>query len=320
VHDGGKASGFKNVADSDSYDTDGTSLFHVRGTTALNTRAVQVPEKAASLNSGDCFVLVYGEQAYLWVGKGASSDEKKTGVNVAETLSGKRKVVQVDEGAEPAAFWGPLGGKAPYADSPALGDVNREPRLFQCSNASGAFKVEELFSFGQDDLDRDDVFLLDTYNEVFVWVGAGSNETERKQALLTAVQYVEQAEDGRSKDTPIYRINAGFEPPNFTAHFLGWDPKLASSTEDPYERKLRELNGNAAAAPTDARAALADYSKKYSYADLVARNFPPTVDKACLEKYLNDAEFQTVFKVSRDAFEKQPGWKKDGARKAAKLF
>ncbi len=31
VHSGGKASGFKNRADSDSYDIDGTRLFHIRG-------------------------------------------------------------------------------------------------------------------------------------------------------------------------------------------------------------------------------------------------------------------------------------------------
>jgi len=177
-----------------------------------------------------------------------------------------------------------------------------------------------LVFFSQDDLDRDDVFLLDTYNEVFVWVGSGSNEVERKQALLTAVQYVEQADDGRSKDTPIYRLNAGFEPPNFSCHFLGWDAKLAASTEDPYERKLREMNGGAAPAVQDARQALADYSKKYSYDDLKNRKVPSSVDQSVLEKYLDDKEFEMVFKMSRDAFDAQPKWKKEGSKKAAKLF
>jgi advillin len=319
IHDGGKASGFKNSTEADTK-TSGTALYHIRGTTPLNTRAVQVEAKAKSLNSGDCFVLIHNEASFCWVGKGAAADEKRTAVNVADLLSGKRKVSQIDEGTEKDDFWGPLGGKSAYADAPELGDASREPRLFQCSNASGSFKVEELFNFNQDDLDRDDVFLLDTYNEVFVWVGAGSNETERKQALLTAVGYVEHAEDGRSKDTPIYRINAGYEPPNFTCHFLGWDAALAASNEDPYERKLREMNGGAAPAAQDARAALADYSKKYSYKDLSTRNIPSTVDQGNLENYMEDKEFQEVFKMSRAELAAMPKWKREGLKKAAKLF
>lgn len=48
VHSGGGASGFKNVTDGDSYDTDGVCLFHVKGTRADNTYGVQV-----------CLVLCY---------------------------------------------------------------------------------------------------------------------------------------------------------------------------------------------------------------------------------------------------------------------
>lgn len=39
---GGKASGFKNVHDHDSYDVDGTRLFHVKGTSDVDIRAIQV--------------------------------------------------------------------------------------------------------------------------------------------------------------------------------------------------------------------------------------------------------------------------------------
>ena len=33
---------------------DGTRLFHVKATNDYNIRAIQVEERAASLNSGDC--------------------------------------------------------------------------------------------------------------------------------------------------------------------------------------------------------------------------------------------------------------------------
>ena len=76
VHSGGKASGFKNKQDADSYDDDGVSLYHVRGTDELNTRAVQVEEVAGSLNSGDCFVLLTPQVMYAWHGTGANEAER----------------------------------------------------------------------------------------------------------------------------------------------------------------------------------------------------------------------------------------------------
>ena len=57
VFSGGKASGFRNVHDHDTYDADGTRMFRVRGTCAEDVRATQVPEAAASLNSEDVFIL-----------------------------------------------------------------------------------------------------------------------------------------------------------------------------------------------------------------------------------------------------------------------
>lgn len=59
-------------------------LFHVKGTSALNTYAVQVPAVAASLNSGDCFVLVLPETVYVWLGKGSNEHEKEIAINIAE--------------------------------------------------------------------------------------------------------------------------------------------------------------------------------------------------------------------------------------------
>lgn len=40
------------------------------------------------------------------------------------------------------------------------------PRLFECSNQTGRFKITEVDDFAQCDLDEDDVMLLDTWEEV----------------------------------------------------------------------------------------------------------------------------------------------------------
>lgn len=56
------------------------------------------------------------------------------------------------------------------------------PRLFQVSNATGALKVDEVFDFHQDDLIEEDVMLLDSYGEIFVWVGKLAHPEEEREA------------------------------------------------------------------------------------------------------------------------------------------
>lgn len=40
------------------------------------------------------------------------------------------------------------------------------PRLFECSNQTGQFRITEVYDFAQSDLDEEDVMLLDTWEEV----------------------------------------------------------------------------------------------------------------------------------------------------------
>ena len=173
VHDGGVASGFTNRADADSFDTDGVSLYHVHGSTPLDTRAIQVAEVAGSLNSGDVFVLLTPSTTYVWHGRLANEQERKAGDMIANTIRPARSnpLEHTAEGEEPAGFWAGLGGKGEYAQIKAAGKAELpEPRLFQMSNALGYFRVDEVFNFSQCDLLSDDVFMLDTYGELFVWV------------------------------------------------------------------------------------------------------------------------------------------------------
>ena len=69
IHTRGSAAAFKTRLGKKSYVADGVSLFQVHGTNDFNLRAVQVPEKASSLNSNDCFVLEGPSQTYIWYGK-----------------------------------------------------------------------------------------------------------------------------------------------------------------------------------------------------------------------------------------------------------
>ena len=157
--------------------------------------------------------------------KGCSGDERQLAFNIMEVISPGQNPIRVMEGHEPRGFWEALGGKTEYGSSKWLQEVvpTYPPRLFQCSNASGRFTVEEIFDFAQDvslvsmlpdqcyimiflyfteqDLVEEDVMILDTFSELFVWVGRGANEVERKEALKTAHEYIKTDPSDRDLDS-----------------------------------------------------------------------------------------------------------------------
>lgn len=53
------------------------------------------------------------------------------------------------------------------------------------------WQVEEIFNFAQDDLLTEDVLILDTHAEVFVWVGQ-SVDPKEKQAVFDIAQVLLQ--------------------------------------------------------------------------------------------------------------------------------
>ncbi|XP_065140349.1 gelsolin b [Paramisgurnus dabryanus] len=216
-------------------------LFQVRANPAGDTRAVEVDAVASNLNSNDAFVLVTPSGSKLWLGQGSSDAEK----NGAKKLAGILGVnlSEISEGAEGGDFWSALGGKADYRTSERLKNKmdTHPPRLFACSNKTGRFLIEEVpGQLTQDDLAPDDVMILDTWDQVFVWIGNESNDEEKNEAVSSAGKYIETDPANRDKRTPIVTVKQGFEPPTFTGWFLGWDHDFWSS--DPLQRAMAGLN------------------------------------------------------------------------------
>ncbi|XP_064420134.1 villin-1-like [Latimeria chalumnae] len=220
VYEGGSSrDGSSNVGPS-------VRLFRVHGTNEYNTKAYRVATQAtSSLNSNDVFVLKTDTHCYLWYGKGCSGDEREMAKTVADIISRKEKQV-IAEGQEPADFWVALGGKSQYANDKRLQEEKFDitPRLFECSNQTGTFIATEITNFTQDDLDEDDVMLLDTWDQVFLWLGKGANEQERKDSVVTAQEYLKMHPSGRDPYTPVILVKQGYEPPTFTGWFLAWEP------------------------------------------------------------------------------------------------
>ncbi|XP_072771460.1 gelsolin a isoform X2 [Nerophis lumbriciformis] len=217
-----------------------TRLFQVRSNSAGHTRAVEVDAVAANLNSNDAFILVTPGASFLWVGAGASATEQ-TGCQQLCGILGVTPSEQT-EGGEAGDFWDALGGKSEYRTSTRLKDKMdaHPPRLFACSNKTGNFIIEEVpGEMTQDDLATDDVMILDTWEQVFVWIGNEAQDEEKTEAMTSAARYIETDPANRDRRTPIVKIKQSFEPPTFTGWFLGWDHEYW--TTDPLERAMAEL-------------------------------------------------------------------------------
>uniref|UniRef100_A0A2K5HWW3 HP domain-containing protein n=1 Tax=Colobus angolensis palliatus TaxID=336983 RepID=A0A2K5HWW3_COLAP len=200
-----------------------TRLFHVQGTDSQNTKTMEVPARASSLNSNDIFLLVTAGVCYLWFGKGCNGDQREM-ARVVVTVISKKNEETVLEGQEPPHFWEALGGRAPYPSKKRLPEeVPRfQPRLFECSSQMGCLVLAEVVFFSQEDLDKYDIMLLDTWQEIFLWLGEAASEW--KEAVAWGQEYLKTHPAGRSPATPIVLVKQGHEPPTFTGWFFTWDP------------------------------------------------------------------------------------------------
>uniref|UniRef100_UPI003AB0D687 gelsolin-like isoform X1 n=2 Tax=Centroberyx gerrardi TaxID=166262 RepID=UPI003AB0D687 len=218
-----------------------TRLFQVRANPAGDTRAVEVEPVSSSLNSSDVLLLVSSSGCWVWRGRSSSSAEEQGAQKLSDLLESSASLLE--EGEEGDAFWEVLGGKTDYCRSPRLKTQMEAhpPRLFACSNKTGNFLIEEVpGELTQDDLAPDDVMILDTWDQVFVWIGEEAHEEEKKEAVASVVRYMDSDPSGRPSSTPTVRVQQGFEPPTFTGWFLGWNHEYWSS--DPLEREMEGLH------------------------------------------------------------------------------
>ncbi|KAF1405629.1 Villin-1, partial [Spheniscus humboldti] len=309
--------------------TPSTRLFHVHGTNEYNTKAFEVPVRASSLNSNDVFVLKTPSCCYLWYGKGCSGDEREMGKTVADIISKMEKPV-IAEGQEPPEFWVALGGRSQYANSKRLQEENPSvsPRLFECSNKTGTFLATEILDFTQDDLEEDDVYLLDTWDQVFFWIGKSANESEKEAAAVMVQEYLRSHPSGRDLETPIIVVKQGHEPPTFTGWFLAWDPLIWADKKS-YEALRAELGDESSLGQltsvltsrqevfTTTTTLLPDKLETFPLDVLVntsAEDLPQGVDPSRKE------DFQAVFGMSRSAFSNLPLWKQQKLKKDKGLF
>jgi len=201
-------------------------LLQIKG--KLNKTVVrQVPATTDSLNLGDVFILDVGLKLYTFQPSGAGAGEKATSAQLTRAIDDQRgsKVEiftfgETDKDANAEFFWQYLGGRKPIKSAAEGGndaELTEKKRLFRVSDASGALKVEEI-KFERKNLNASDVFIVDSVNSIFVWIGTGASPQERRSGVQLAQSYLND-QASRSKAVPIVRLLQGGENEEFEAQF-----------------------------------------------------------------------------------------------------
>ena len=68
--------------------------------------------------------------------------------------------------------------------------------------------------------------ILDAWFDIYVWIGNGANNEEKKKAPQLALEYLKNDAARRDPDTAVYSFKQGFEPLTFTGFFVGWVPDI----------------------------------------------------------------------------------------------
>ncbi|KAJ6850862.1 villin-2 [Iris pallida] len=246
---GGVSSGYKKYITEkslpdDTYSSDGIALIRVSGTSVHNNKAVQVDAVATNLCSADCFLLQSANSVFNWHGTSSTFEQQQWAAKVAEFLKPGAVLKHAKEGTESSAFWFALGGKQSFTTKKVTQETIRDPHLYTYSIKEGKFEVSEVFNFSQDDLLPEDILILDTLAEVFVWVGNCVDAKEKQKAFDIVQKYIEFAiaSEGLSPDVPLFKVTEGNEPSFFTTYF-SWDGTKATVHGNSFQKKLSLLFG-----------------------------------------------------------------------------
>jgi gelsolin len=186
IMEGGADTGFNHVQPT-KYEP---RLFHFSGT-RRDIVVREVPRARSRLVSDDVFILDLGLKMYQWNGRGSNKDERFKALQyLAQLKSDRGKAVSdtLEEEDTPPnhEFYAALTG-ADEVDQVALAFImatqKRKPvtKLYRLAEQGHGnlelTKVKE-GKLSKSDFDSNDVFLVDTGRECFVWLGKGTSPNE----------------------------------------------------------------------------------------------------------------------------------------------
>ncbi|MFX0207126.1 MAG: hypothetical protein ACFFDT_14145 [Candidatus Hodarchaeota archaeon] len=202
-------------------------VLHVKG-----RNLVEINPPYEFLN-GDVYVIDNSDvsaglakKVFIWLGSQAFADDRAVGAWAAKQLDLKDKEIDIDtevEGNESAEFKQLLDFVVVTGDTPGFlkhVEVNVEDisyalyRVRDVDLADGSSSddiVIENVPLKRDSFKSEDVFVLDAYHDLYVWVGSSSQVGEK----AAGNRLVRKLDVDRERTPMIYSIGEGYEPEGF---------------------------------------------------------------------------------------------------------
>ncbi len=196
----------------------------------VRKRLKQVKEPYKFLN-GDVYLVVTPLHIWIWLGSKSFCDDKAVGAWTAKVIEEENKDIEIDtvmEGDEPQEFKDLITIEVVEGDTPGFlkhfeKKVDIDYKLLKIQQDSdGLIKTSEV-SIKKKSFKSGDSFVLDAWDELYVWIGKKSQVKEKYEAGR-----ISRALDVERKRTPvIYTMDEGQEPKGF------WDIVERIQKEDP---------------------------------------------------------------------------------------
>ncbi|XP_038061934.1 gelsolin-like protein 2 [Patiria miniata] len=187
--EGGADSGFRKVTPEEYK----PRLLKISGE-KKNIRVTQVAYCKSNVTEDDVYIIDKGNKLYLYVGPSSNMMEKHKGSEEIQKIKSTRgrATSEVVESLGHGCF-------SDFAESPEDEDEaddepdNSEPAMFKLSDKSGELEFTAISSEGglsRSNLSPEDVFILDTTKECFVWIGSGASDAEKQNGMSYAHNYL----------------------------------------------------------------------------------------------------------------------------------
>ena len=313
------------VYDSDLKDSSqcSTQMFRVREIVNGNMRVLQVLPNRTSLNSSASYLIMSNEDCFLWYGKKSGGPEREYTKSMLEFLNPSRmfEFEVVLEGRENSRLQNILGAKCDYPlEFPKPKLERRPPNLVLCHHNSH-ISFEDIVDFEKEDLSSDDIYFLDTFDQIYIWVGHNIEDDDKKKISYLILKYIEDDTAARCiEDVSIWIVSQSHEPETFIKHFRNWcnTPYGGQEVYILARKIVRQENARIDVEQEMVDRTYVKYSK-YAYRELIKKDPADEVDRSHKEFHLTERHFKEVMKMGRLDFYRLPLWKQEQCIKSARL-